>query len=47
MRFNGIVRLVRSTVRLGLIRAKIVGAKFTKGEVIVFLDAHCEVTEGW
>lgn len=45
-RFNSI-RLIRSPIRLGLIRAKIVGAKFAKGDVIIFLDSHCETTDGW
>lgn len=46
-RFGSKVRLFRSSVRLGLIRAKIVGAKHATGEVVVFLDSHCEATEGW
>ncbi|CAD5219201.1 unnamed protein product [Bursaphelenchus xylophilus] len=46
-RFGGLVRLVRKTVRQGLIRAKIVGAKEAKGQVVVFLDSHCEANEGW
>lgn len=46
-RFDGIVRLYRSPIRLGLIRAKIVGAKFATAEVVVFLDSHCEATKGW
>jgi len=24
-----------------------VGAKLSKGQVITFLDAHCECTQGW
>lgn len=31
----------------GLIRAKIFGAEHAKGEVLVFLDSHCEVNERW
>ncbi|XP_053670223.1 putative polypeptide N-acetylgalactosaminyltransferase 9 [Anopheles nili] len=41
------VRLVRSSERLGLIRARLLGAKSTKANIITFLDAHCEVIEGW
>uniref|UniRef100_A0A1I8JUA9 Polypeptide N-acetylgalactosaminyltransferase n=1 Tax=Anopheles funestus TaxID=62324 RepID=A0A1I8JUA9_ANOFN len=41
------VRLVRSTERLGLIRARLFGVKATTANIITFLDAHCEVIEGW
>ncbi|ESN91925.1 hypothetical protein HELRODRAFT_104138 [Helobdella robusta] len=44
---DGIVKLVRSPKRLGLIRAKILGAKESTGEVLVFLDAHCEANDYW
>lgn len=33
--------------RQGLIRAKIEGAKYATGEVVVFLDSHCEANAGW
>ncbi|KAI6220089.1 Polypeptide N-acetylgalactosaminyltransferase [Aphelenchoides fujianensis] len=47
LRFGGLVRLIRKTERLGLIRAKLEGAKEAKGEVVIFLDSHCEANEGW
>ncbi|KAI6215525.1 Polypeptide N-acetylgalactosaminyltransferase [Aphelenchoides besseyi] len=47
LRFGGLVRLVRKKQRLGLIRAKLEGAKEAKGEVVVFLDSHCEANNGW
>ena len=28
-------------------RAKVYGARKATGDVIVFLDAHCEANEGW
>ncbi|XP_011260286.1 polypeptide N-acetylgalactosaminyltransferase 5 isoform X2 [Camponotus floridanus] len=37
----------RTEKRSGLIRARLLGAKYVKGQVITFLDAHCECTEGW
>ncbi|KAL3124103.1 hypothetical protein niasHT_004692 [Heterodera trifolii] len=46
-RFGGKVRLLRKTERQGLIRAKLFGALHSKGEVVVFLDSHCEATDGW
>ncbi|XP_059168212.1 probable N-acetylgalactosaminyltransferase 9 isoform X3 [Physella acuta] len=44
---DGVVRLVRTTERSGLIRAKIAGAKAATGDVLIFLDSHCEVNTGW
>ena len=41
------VRLLRNPQRAGLIRTKNRGALQAKGEVIVFLDAHCEVNTNW
>ena len=41
------VSVVRTTVRIGLIKARLRGAEKATGSVLVFLDAHCEVTAGW
>lgn len=41
------VKFLRTDKNEGLIRAKIFGAKRAVGEVLVFLDSHCEVNEDW
>lgn len=45
--WNGKVRLLRNNERQGLIRTRSRGAREARGEVIVFLDAHCEVNVNW
>ncbi|XP_058790849.1 N-acetylgalactosaminyltransferase 7 [Phymastichus coffea] len=45
--WGGKVRLLRNNEREGLIRTRSRGAREAKGEVIVFLDAHCEVNINW
>ncbi len=44
---DGVVKVVRSPDRGGLIRARIRGAKAASGDVIIFLDSHCEANVGW
>ncbi|XP_050669507.1 putative polypeptide N-acetylgalactosaminyltransferase 9 [Leptidea sinapis] len=41
------VTLIRSRHRIGLIKARIIGAENAVSPVVVFLDSHCECTEGW
>lgn len=41
------VKVVRNKEREGLIRARNNGALAATGDVVVFLDAHCEVSYNW
>lgn len=46
--WNGLVKLFRNDRREGLIQARSIGAKkATKGQVLIYLDAHCEVGINW
>jgi len=41
------VKLIRTPSQLGLIRARLTGAEVASGDILVFLDSHCEATKGW
>ncbi|XP_077574242.1 N-acetylgalactosaminyltransferase 7 isoform X1 [Stigmatopora nigra] len=46
--WDGLVKLYRNEKREGLIQARSIGAKkATKGQVLIYLDAHCEVGVNW
>uniref|UniRef100_A0A8C6U134 Polypeptide N-acetylgalactosaminyltransferase n=1 Tax=Neogobius melanostomus TaxID=47308 RepID=A0A8C6U134_9GOBI len=46
--WNGLVKIFRNEKREGLIQARSIGAKkATKGQVLIYLDAHCEVSVNW
>ncbi|TKR67126.1 hypothetical protein L596_023328 [Steinernema carpocapsae] len=42
-----LIKMHRSEEREGLIKAKVNAARLASGDVLVFLDSHCEVTERW
>ncbi|XP_035827719.1 polypeptide N-acetylgalactosaminyltransferase 5 [Aplysia californica] len=42
-----IVRVVRTTKREGLIRARLLGFANITAQTATFLDSHCECTDGW
>ncbi|XP_066288329.1 polypeptide N-acetylgalactosaminyltransferase 10-like [Branchiostoma lanceolatum] len=41
------VHIVRTNKREGLIRARLRGVEVARGNVLVFMDAHCEVNVNW
>ncbi|CAJ1084815.1 polypeptide N-acetylgalactosaminyltransferase 6-like isoform X1 [Xyrichtys novacula] len=42
-----IVRVLRQRERKGVTPARLLGAKSARGEVLTFLDSHCECFSGW
>lgn len=45
--FHGVVKVLNLQNRMGLIVARMEGAKIATGVVLVFLDAHIEVNVNW
>lgn len=41
------VKLVRTSAREGLIRARLIGLAQVTSRVVIFLDSHCECAVGW
>lgn len=44
---NPKIKLLRHSEREGLISARMTGALAATGDVMVFLDSHCEANVGW
>ncbi|EDW31460.1 GL10955 [Drosophila persimilis] len=40
-------RIYRMKKRSGLVPARLLGAEHARGDVLTFLDAHCECSRGW
>jgi len=41
------VRVIRTSQRQGLMRARVLGADMASAPVLIFMDSHCEVNIGW
>lgn len=41
------IKLLRIPMRVGLIQARMAGARAAKSDFLVFLDSHCEVYHNW
>ncbi|XP_019391095.1 PREDICTED: polypeptide N-acetylgalactosaminyltransferase 15 isoform X1 [Crocodylus porosus] len=41
------VKLIRSNKRLGVIQGRMLGAARATGDVLIFMDSHCECHKGW
>ena len=41
-----VVKIVREPQRVGLIRARLSGARKATADVLTYLDSHCECTTG-
>lgn len=39
--------MIRNSERSGLIKSRLAGAEASSGDVLIFLDSHCEATPGW
>ena len=41
------IHIIKAKKREGLIRGRMIGARKAKGDILVFLDSHCEVNTNW
>lgn len=42
-----VVKYIQLERRSGLIKARMIGAKMARADVLVFLDSHCEAYHNW
>lgn len=42
-----IVKLIRVEERIGLIKARMIGAREAISDIYVYLDSHCEAYHNW
>ncbi|XP_067648419.1 N-acetylgalactosaminyltransferase 6-like [Eurosta solidaginis] len=47
LKFGAKLKILKHTVHVGLISARIAGARMASAPVLVFLDAHVEATHNW
>ena len=45
--YKGKVKVIHAEKREGLIRTRLLGAKHATGDVMIFLDSHCEASVNW
>lgn len=46
-KYMPIVKLIKLKRRMGLMKARVIGAQAALGEALVFLDSHCEAFHNW
>ena len=42
-----LVKLIRNFERMGLIQSRLAGASMAEGDILLFMDSHCECYPNW